>query len=139
MRAPVHQDLEVYQGSAFDYSYTLFDAAGDEVNLTGYAARMAVKRDLRADESAYLSTGADANGGLIALGGVAGTIAISMTAAQTDALDEQDWFFRLVDGEPDLPLDPKICFFYDLELVSPGGVVTRPLQGELTLWRSVTK
>lgn len=132
------QNIDVNQGETFSYVYTWKDSAGAAINLTGYTGRMSVKRDRRATNSAFLSTGSDAIGGSMTLGGAAGTITLTMSAAQTDAMDTTDWWFRTMDDQLDLPLEPKICFLYDLELVSAAGVVTRVLQGIMTVWRSVT-
>lgn len=134
--AAVRQNLDIYQGETFSYVYTY--GGGSPVNLTGYTARMAVKRDRRAEETSYLSTGDDADGGTITLGGAAGTVTVAMTAAQTQAMDETDWWFAMFGGEPDLPLDRSIEFFYDLEIVSGAGVVTRLLQGTITFHRGIT-
>jgi hypothetical protein len=58
--------------------------------------------------------------GRIALGGAAGTITLSISATDTEALTSG----RAV---------------YDLELVSGSGIVTRLLQGVATISRNVTR
>jgi len=89
-------------------TYLLYD-------LTGYTARMQVRRTLEsASPEIELTT---ANSGIL-LGGVAGTIEIVMTNTQTAALDS--------DG------------VYDLEIISSVGAVSRVIQGTFTLDLEVT-
>ena len=89
-------------------TYLLYD-------LTGYTARMQVRRTLEsATPEIELTT---ENGGIV-LGGTAGTFEISMTNAQTAALDS--------DG------------VYDLEIISGGGTVSRVIQGTFPLDLEVT-
>lgn len=135
---PRHHDLDIYQGATFAFTYTYKDSAGAAIDLTGYTARMSVKHDLVDSDSVFLSTGGDADGGTITLGGDAGTIALAMTAAQTDAMDETGWFLFLLGSEPMLPIDRVIEFMYDLEIESSTGVVTRVLEGKVAFFRAVT-
>ncbi len=89
-------------------TYLLYD-------LTGYTARMQVRRTLEsASPEIELTT---ANSGIL-LGGVTGTIEIVMTNTQTAALDS--------DG------------VYDLEIISSIGAVSRVIQGTFTLDLEVT-
>lgn len=91
-------------------------SAPSPVNLTGYTARMMVRR--RAEVSTALISLTDASG--IALGGAAGTITVTLTATQTTSL-------------------PAGKLVYDLELVSPAGVVTNIARGTLTVIQNVTR
>lgn len=134
----IRQNLDVNQGETWSWTYTHRDAAGSVVDLTGYSARMSVKSDLWAGNTLYMSSGADALGGDIDLGGVLGTITLSMTAAQTDAMDNTNYFLVKYMSDYDIPFGGTVEFVYDLEIVSPAGVVTRVLQGFFTLYRSVT-
>ena len=130
------QDLTIRQGETFSWTYTKLDSAGAAVDLTGYSARMAIKRTFEADEEAYLSTGADAAGGSITLGDEAGTVVLSMTAAETTALagDLTAYIF----GVPSKSAQRYETFIYDLELVAGDGTVTRELQGRVIVEREVT-
>lgn len=144
-------NLTVQQGASFAYVYTHKDSAGAAVNLTGYTARMSVRECYGGTLLAYLSTGADAMNGTIALGGVLGTVTLAMTPANTDAL-AQTWgiyadamFAAWESGLSGLSafngrvsLLPTKNLIYDLELVSGAGVVTRVLEGGMELRRSVT-
>jgi hypothetical protein len=92
----------------------------DEVtpfNLTGYTARMQIRPSVAS--SVILATLTTENGG-ITLGGTAGTIVLTMSAAATAVLN-----FDVA--------------AYDMEIVSGGGVVTRLLGGNVTLCKEVTR
>ena len=129
----LRQDLTVRQGATWAYSYTHRDLAGAIVDLSGFTARMMVKAAFNNGYAAYLSSGSDANGGTITLGGVLGTVALSMTAAQSAALGSEITLIPTVDAD-----EPSIIYRYDLELISAGGVVIRPLEGRFILLREVT-
>ncbi len=142
----LRQDLHIRQGETWSYVFTKRDAAGAAVDLTGYSARAAIKTGIRGLIGAYLSTGADGVGGAIALGGATGTVTLSMTSAQSAALGDicgletfrrayrdliswtGPWWHRRMVAR----------FIYDLELVSPGGVVTRELEGPVHVRLEVT-
>lgn len=125
------QDLTVHQGETWAFTHTHI-SGGSPVNLTGYTARMRVKASFADGFLAYLSTGADASGGTITLGGALGTITLAMTASESSILAA---------GSLALPVsaeDPTLFFRYDLEIISPAGVVTRVLEGRFILRREVT-
>lgn len=109
-------DLYIDQGATFERVITWKQTNGTPVDLTGYSARMQIRRT-KSNETALVSL-TNANG--ITLGGTSGTIAISISAAVTEALT----FRRAV---------------YDLELVSPNGSVYRLLQGAVALSKEVTR
>ena len=85
-------------------------------SLAGYTARMQIKD--RVGGAVLLSLTTE-NGGGIALDDGTKVIEISITAAQTEALT-------------------KSAGVYDLELVSPGGVVTALLEGAVSVASEVT-
>lgn len=109
-------NLTIEQGVTLSRLMTWRDSNNALVNLTGYTARAKVKASYAS--STALLTLTTENGG-ISLGGVAGTITLSATAATTASLD----FFKGV---------------WDLELISSGGLVTRLLQGTCTLSKEAT-
>ena len=115
MAATVY-DIVIEQGATYSQSIT-YTNNGTAVNLTGYSARMQVRPTMEA--ATFLIELTNANG-RIALGGVAGTIVLSIAAADTTAITAG----RGV---------------YDLELVSGSGVVTRLLEGVATISRNVTR
>lgn len=85
------------------------------VDLTGYTARMKIKHRTGAPALETLTT----ENGKIALGGSDGTILLTLTATDTEDLE-------------------AAAAVYDLELVSPGGVVTRLLKGDVLIDAEVT-
>lgn len=116
MRAGSH-NLTVDQGTDWAETFTLRSkATGEPIDLTGYAARMQVRRDY--DASAVMVELTTANGRIV-LGGEDGTIALSLTASTTAGITRSG--------------------VYDIELVSPGGLVSRPLRGDFVLRREVTR
>lgn len=110
-------NLAIEQGANWALTLT-YRIDGTAVDLTGYTARMQARRRLQATTKLLDLTSSPAAG--ITLGGVAGTIAIALTAAQTTVLDPGD-------------------AVYDLELVSAGGAVTRLVEGLLTIRPEVTR
>lgn len=132
------QDLYIEQGVTWSWVYTWLDSAGDPVDITGYSARMAIKTRFDWNTEAYLSSGSDADGGSIALGDAAGTITLSMTAAQTTALVGDLSIYTLVPPENRQPVEPTVTLLYDLELVTGAGAVTRVLEGRVNVRRQVT-
>ena len=109
-------DLLIEQGATFSQLVT-YKEAGVAINLTGYTARMQVRSTLESATTVVELTTANVR---IALGGAAGTITLTISAADTAALTAG----RGV---------------YDLELVSGSGIVTRLLQGVATISRNVTR
>jgi len=101
------------QGATWTRLITWTDANGSPINLTGYTARMMLKRGYK-DSAAALSLN---NAAGIVLGGSAGTIAITITAAQA----------ALLEG----------AYVYDLEVVN-GAVVTRLMEGVITFTPEVS-
>lgn len=105
------------QGATLNRRFIWKDANGVAINLTGYTARMQIRQNVKA--TAVLLDLNTANGGIV-LGGAAGTIDLAATAAAMAALTWKNGV-------------------YDLELVSPTGVVTRFLTGSVELSPEVTR
>lgn len=108
-------DFNVDQGTTWNRQLVWNDADDNPVDLTGFTARMQIRRDVQA-------TGIDLsltteNGG-ITIDSPAGKVTMYATAAQT----------ALLAG----------TYYYDLEMVS-GDDVTRLLQGKFILDREVTR
>jgi hypothetical protein len=110
-------DFTIEQGATFNLVLT-WEVNGTPVNVTGYTARLQARVDIEETET-VLSMTTDAGGG-ITLGGAAGTITLNRTATQTALL-------------------PAGGYVYDLELVSGAGVVTRLVQGDLSISPEVTR
>lgn len=111
-----HIDLVIEQGATFTADLSAADAAGDPIDLTGYTARMSIKRDAR--ESTALLELTTANGRII-ITAASGLVQLVLTAAETAAIT----WTRAV---------------YDLELVSAGGDVTRLVEGAVSVSANVT-
>jgi hypothetical protein len=115
-------DFEVEQGATFTRVFTWTtgttgcSATTAPVDLTGYTARMQIRPNV---SSTTVIFEANTSNGNIVLGGSAGTITLTIPAADTATFN----FSRAV---------------YDLELTT-GVTVTRLLQGTVTLSREVTR
>lgn len=128
------QNLRINQGETWSWVYTY--GGSSPVDLTGYTARMAVRDRFGGVLFAYLSTGADADGGTIALGDAAGTVTLAMTATESTGLLDSLPTFTFPDEMAEI-VKPVVTLIYDLEIISGAGVVTRILEGEILVRRSV--
>jgi hypothetical protein len=95
------------QGTDFTVHFT-WQNEGSPVDITGYSAALQVRSTVDSETVVIKKT--DMNG--IALGGAAGTIAVTFNNVATSALAGSS-------------------FVYDLELTAPGGDVSRVIQGPL--------
>jgi hypothetical protein len=109
-------DLVIEQGATWTVPLT-WEADGAPVDLTGWSARLQVRAS-HAHTSVLLEL--TSAGGGIALGGAAGTVTPGLDAAATAGLT---WSTGV----------------YDLELVAPGGAVTRLTEGRVTVRPEVTR
>lgn len=114
---PGQYDITIYQGATFSRMLTWKDANNVAINLSGYTARLQMRTSQ--DAAAPFITLTTENGG-ITLGGAAGTITLTISAATTAAITESSGV-------------------YDLELVTSGGVVTRLIEGDVLLSKEVTR
>jgi len=85
-------------------------------NLTGYTARMQVRRTV---ESSTTLISLTTENGRISLGGPTGIIELNITAADTATIESSG--------------------VYDLEIIASNGIVSRILQGNFTLSPEVTR
>jgi hypothetical protein len=85
-------------------------------NLTGYTARMQVRRTI---ESNTVLISLTTENGRISLGGPSGIIELNISAADTAAITSSG--------------------VYDLEIISMTGIVSRIIQGNFTLSQEVTR
>jgi hypothetical protein len=113
-------NLEIEQGATFTKSFTVKQPGGTPVDLTGYTVRMMARANY--DDPAPLITLSTISppAGITLTDPDGGQFQIALTAAQTAALN----FSKIL---------------YDLEIVSGAGVVTRLLEGSVTLIKEVTK
>jgi hypothetical protein len=105
------------QGADFRLQLTWREPDQTPINVSGFSAKMQVRTAKGASTAAAtLST----SSGTIVLGGVNGTILLTMPASETGSL---------VPG----------AYIYDIELTDPSGVVTRLMQGSFTVDQQVTQ
>ena len=117
MSAGYHHFI-IEQGATFGQTLTLKDSTGTVINLTGYAS---AEMDLRENpESADTVLSLTTANSRIALGGTAGTVTLSISATDTDALTASDGVI-------------------DLEIVSGTGVVTRLIEGTYSIRRNISR
>lgn len=121
---PALLDLEVFQGAYWSQRLVYEDSNGDPINLTGYTARMQVRRtvDEGGDPIIELTTGAG-----ITLGDPTPTDGVVLLEISAD--DTADL--------PATPSDRK--WRYDLELVPAGGEVRRLIMGKFVVSLEVTR
>lgn len=108
-------NFEIDQGSTFTLPLTWNDAEGDPINLTGFAARMEVRSPNLVDVFDEFTDGSG-----ITLGGATGTIDVLFESSDTS-----DYTWR--NG------------VYDIKMTDPASVVTRIMQGAITVDPDVTK
>lgn len=112
-------DLIVEQGATLQRTFTWQDADGNAVDITGYEARLQVRPD-HDSTTTLLDLDNDTKGGLNIPNGTDGKIELSVDATTTEGLDYRD-------------------AVWDLEMESPGGTVTRLLQGRSYVSKEVTR
>lgn len=114
--AAADYDLLIEQGATFELSIVWKDNADTPIDISGYSARMQIRKTY--DTEPVISLTSELGGG-ITIGGVDGTIDITIPATITDDIEIRR-------GR------------YDLEL-ELAGVVTRLIQGAVDISREVTK
>jgi hypothetical protein len=105
------------QGATWSVTVLYKNSDGTAINLTGFTAAMQVRQQY-SSETAELTLSSPSNG--IVITGATGTVLITISAAQTRALEEG-------------------YYVYDVELTSPSALVTRLIQGQLTVAPEVTR
>jgi hypothetical protein len=114
-----NHNITVDQGATFSLVVTWKNPNGTPIDLTGYTARMQARAKYDSPNPPLFSLTSTPAAGLV-LGGVAGTVTITIDAATTAGL---------VPGQ----------YVYDLEVVSSGGIVTRLIEGRCIVSPEVTK
>ena len=107
----------IQQGATFYFQMAFKDGAGTPIDLSGYTARMMIRKNITdAEPQIELTT----ENGRMAMTGATGVIELTIEEADTAALD-------FTSG------------VYDLEIISGSGFVTRLLEGEVELSKEVTR
>lgn len=105
------------QGATWQRVIIYNDSNGDPVNITNNTAAMQLRTSPLANNAVLTLT--TENGGISIVGGL-GKLTITASATQTAALKPQK-------------------YTYDLELYSPGGIVTRLMQGTILVNPETTR
>jgi hypothetical protein len=109
-------DIVADQGATYSQVFTWKDSNGDPVSLVGWTGRMQVRS--RVPSATTVLDLTTANGG-VTLGGAAGTVTISVSAADMADVDAG-------------------VYTYDIELVN-GSTVERLVMGTFTVRGEVTR
>lgn len=110
-------DLYIEQGATYNQLFVWKDSNGAAISNSGFTARMQIRKNITSSDIILALT---TENGRITLGGANGAITLNISAADTAAL-------------------ATYCGVYDLELVSSSGVVTRLLEGQVSISREVTR
>lgn len=117
MTTPAKLKFTIYQGATFRKRLTWTAPSGTPIDLTGCTARMQVREEVEST-TVLLSLTTENDG--IALGGALGTIDLYASDEDTSAFT---WGAGV----------------WDLEIVHPGGEVTRLAQGSISVSPEVTR
>lgn len=104
-------NIIIDQGTTFSTIINLTDDNGDPINLTGYTGDAEMRKHYTSSNSQSFS---------INLGGTSGTVTLSLTSAQTA---------NLTPGR----------YVYDVEVTSGANVVSRIVEGIVTVTPEVTR
>jgi hypothetical protein len=104
-------NIVIDQGTTFSTVITLADENGDAINLTGYSANSQIRKHYSSSNSQSFS---------VSLGGSLGTVTLSLTSTQTS---------NLVAGR----------YVYDVEVTSSSNVISRIVEGIVTVTPEVTR
>ena len=115
--AAASYDFVIEQGTTLNKSFVWKSSDGVVIPLTGYTARMQVRTSQASPDVLLSLTTADAT---IVITPNAGKVTLALTPAATSAITWRR-------GK------------YDLEIVSPTGVVTRLLSGTIEVSREITR
>jgi hypothetical protein len=120
--AKKYDKFKIEQGADLSIHLTWKDGTGALIDLTGWSARMMVRKSYKTTTPVldFRSGAGGTAGTAIALGGALGTIDITATNAVTSGVPSGD-------------------YVYDLEMVSPGGIVTRLLEGIIPVSPEATR
>jgi hypothetical protein len=104
-------NITIDQGTTFSTTITLADEDNVLIDLTGYTANSQIRKHYSSSNSQSFS---------VTLGGIQGTMTLSLTSTQTS---------NLIAGR----------YVYDVELTSSSNVVSRIVEGIVTVTPEVTR
>jgi len=110
-------NFTVDQGAQYNTTIVWANSAGVPIDLTGYTAALQLREQASSPNPSALNL-TSSNGGIV-ITPLTGSMLITMTSAQTAALDAR-------------------FYVYDLELTL-SGVVSRIIQGQITVSAQVTQ
>lgn len=123
-------DIVIEQGADWRLVITWKDADGNAMNLTGYLARMQVRESFSSKVKVFDLT---TENGRITLDAAEGIVTMHMDAAVTAGAVINPAKTAWIDGKQAQQL------VFDLEMIAPGGTVTRLIQGAALFVPEVTK
>lgn len=118
-------NIEMDQGSTLEYTFTFQTVTNEPVNITGFDARLHVRKTYSA--SSPVITATITNTKLTVVNAAAGILKLTLTPDDT-----KDIRFASRDDE-------SLECVYDLEIISPVGKVYKPARGAFTIRREVTR
>lgn len=116
-------DFEMDQGTTYTRRFTLKNEDGTPFDLTGFDARMQVRKSYGAPGSPLINCTTQ-NGKLVLSPGM---VTLHLAPGDTEPI-------KFASAE-----DASLETVYDLEIISPDMQVVRPAKGTLTLNREVTR
>ncbi len=118
-------NITMDQGSSLEYTFNLKADATTAFDLTGFDARLQVRKSYAASSAEINCT--LANGKLVFSNAAGGVLKLVLAPTDTSGIK----FLNVGDS--------TLACVYDLELVSPLGKVSKPVRGSFTLIREVTR
>mgnify|MGYP003114699440 FL=1 len=130
------------KGTSFKFYALYKDSAGSAVNLSGYSARMQIRRSPDDPKMTLFVTGSGVtNGGTTGefsgTGGVSGTGGITLNASSSGAAGTNGGVYIEFNAVSSANL-PTGRMFYDLELVN-GEDITRLVEGRFEARANITR
>lgn len=107
----IKANLIIDQGTTYSTDLQLTDDNGDVVNLASYSAAAQIRKTYTSSSATTFT---------VSIGESTGVVTLSLTANQTS---------NIASGR----------YVYDVELTSPGGVVSRIIEGIVTVTPQVTQ
>ena len=104
-------NIVIDQGTTFSTTIILADENGDNIDLTGYTGRSQMRKHYTSSNSQSFT---------VALSNTAGVVSLSLSATQTA---------NLIPGR----------YVYDVEVISAANVVSRIVEGIVTVTPEVTR